>query len=182
MEIEGEVWKDIPGFEGYRISNLGRVQSCRYGSKGGLKFKSWRFITPNLSSTLKYLQIDLVDPTGKRRSFSLHRILYEIFIGPIPEKMIVDHKDRNPINNSLDNLRLATVSQNTINRTRQKHRKYTGVYAPRNGKKWEARTSHKGKAISLGWYESEIEAAKAYNQYALEKFGEFAVLNPLGDA
>lgn len=47
--------------------------------------------------------------------YSIHRLIYETFIGPIPEGMLIDHIDGNRSNNSLSNLRLTTQSENMKN-------------------------------------------------------------------
>ena len=44
--------------------------------------------------------------------YSIHRLVYETFIGPIPENMLIDHIDGNRANNSLTNLRLVSQSNN----------------------------------------------------------------------
>lgn len=46
---------------------------------------------------------------------SAHRIIYEMFNGPIPEGMEIDHRDGNRDNNRIDNLRLASIPQNKQN-------------------------------------------------------------------
>lgn len=175
-DLYGEVWKDITGFDGYQISNLGRVRSCRFGTRTGVKFKYWREITTSFNGRKSHVLIDLVDKAGKRKSYSLHRILYEMFVGIIPDGMCIDHKDRNGLNNSLDNLRLSTQSTNVANQKTRSHRKYKGVYKTKSNM-WECATSYKSKRVYLGRFATEIEAAKAYNEYALKVFGEFAVLN-----
>lgn len=48
-----------------------------------------------------------------------HIVVWELFNGPIPEGMVVDHIDRNKLNNRKDNLRLATRSQNSVNSVRR---------------------------------------------------------------
>ena len=51
----------------------------------------------------------------KQKAFSLHRLLYETFIGPIPEGAQIDHIDGNRANNDLSNLRVVNQSENTKN-------------------------------------------------------------------
>lgn len=174
--MDNEVWKDIPGFAGYQISNQGRVRSCRFGTGGGVKFKHWREITPSFNGRKSHLMVDLVCLPRKRKQFQLHRLLYEVFIGPIPEGVLVEHRDRNGLNNNLENLRLSNQSQNVVNQKVREGRKYKGVYSTKSGK-WAVQTTYNKKCVYLGTFDTEREAIEAYNKYAVEKFGEFAVLN-----
>lgn len=164
-----EVWKDILGFDGYQISNLGRVRSC-LGTKKSIV---WKLITPYIK--FKYLVVKLTRAKDQRQ-YSLHRLLYETFVELIPDGMELDHIDRDSFNNSLDNLRLATRSKNIANQKIRQGKKYKGVRLCKNGK-WEARTSFKGKEVTLGRYLTEVEAARVYNEYAIKTFGEYACLN-----
>lgn len=54
--------------------------------------------------------------------YSIHRLIYETFIGPIPEGMYIDHIDGNRKNNSLTNLRLVTQSKNMTNSMNHGHK------------------------------------------------------------
>ena len=55
----------------------------------------------------------------KKRGYRLHRLLYQIYnnLEEIPEGFLVDHKDRDTTNNSKENLRLCTKSENNCNRS-----------------------------------------------------------------
>lgn len=92
-----------------------------------------------------------------------------------------DHRDGDGLNNTRDNLRLATHQQNMSNqRVRKDNRSgYKGVAWHKPCKKWHARIHFNGKRISLGYFAVIEEAALAYNEAAKQLFGEFARLNVL---
>lgn len=87
--------------------------------------------------------------------------------------MIVDHIDHNGLNNQRSNLRVCTISENNQNRRPKKGKNYLGTKFVKSTNKWHAILRTK----FIGTFLSEIEAAKAYDKAAKEKFGEFAYLN-----
>jgi len=91
----------------------------------------------------------------------------------------VDHADRNPLNCRKSNLRFATKTQNMGNMKIPSHNSsgYKGVSYFKQTKRWEAYISKKNKKVHLGFFKSKVDAAKSYNEAALEYFGEFARLN-----
>lgn len=92
---------DIKGYESlYKISNKGDVISLSK-IRGFLKLKE-RIITPTIKAN-KYLDIKLVKD-GISKHFYVHRLVAEHFI-PNPDNLPqVNHKDKNPSNNNVDNL------------------------------------------------------------------------------
>jgi len=103
---------------------------------------------------------------GKQKRISMHRMI----LNP-PKDMCVDHKDRNGLNNTRANLRLASSSQNSSNRIGA-GLLYKGV--SKSGKNtYRAYCRQK----YLGLFKTERQAAIAYNKAAKEMFGEFALLN-----
>lgn len=100
-----------------------------------------------------------------------------------PGKLDVDHRDGNPSNNSFSNLRLATRSQNCINAPKPCNNTsgYKGVTWNARLSKWAARIGCNWERKFLGYYDSPIDAAKAYNMAAIDFFGEYAKLNALED-
>jgi len=170
-----EMWMNILGFEHYQISTYGRVKRT-LGHR-----KDLGFITPRIresESGYKYWLVKLRDSEGKRYGFSLHRLMYQMFIGPIPEKMCIDHIDRNTQNNDLSNLRLATKSENGRNMKCRVGKQYKGLQKTKSGK-FNVRISCNGKTTCLGTYNTELEAAQVYNKYITDLHGDFAVLNEL---
>ncbi len=91
-----------------------------------------------------------------------------------------DHKDRNGLNNKRENIREATKEQNAQNKyktLKPTTSKYKGVYYCKRAHRWIARIYLNKKSIHLGSFMSEEAARDAYNQKALEFFGEFAKIN-----
>lgn len=104
----------------------------------------------------------------------MHRIITKAKRG-----VLVDHRDLNGLNNQKYNLRKCNQAQNIRNgRCRQNNTTgFKGVNYQRKIKKYQARVGYENKRLYLGVYNTPIEAAKIYNQKALELFGEFAKLN-----
>ncbi|MGA2915142.1 MAG: HNH endonuclease [Sedimentisphaerales bacterium] len=96
-----------------------------------------------------------------------------------PAGFVIDHKDRNGLNNSRRNLRLATKSQNCCNHLKKPgcSSKYRGVCFHKGNNKWVVYIKIPEKRLFLGYFENEIDAAKAYDTAAKKYHGEFAVLN-----
>lgn len=102
--------------------------------------------------------------------------LHNLILPPL-SGMETDHKDRNGLNCCRYNLRACTESQNNFNRVWPKSKKtnYRGL-AP-VGRKWLAHIQVNRKQIHLGVFDTEEEAALAYNRAAVHHFGEFSNLN-----
>jgi len=111
-----------------------------------------------------------------RRNTKKGTILMHREVLHAPEGMVVDHKDRNTLDNRPCNLRVCTPAQNEYNKgPRGKKSRFKGVYP--DGDKWYAVIKHKGETYYLGTFDDEVEAAKARDRKAYELEGEFAYLN-----
>jgi hypothetical protein len=104
---------------------------------------------------------------------SLHRHL----LGRQEKGMVIDHINRNKLDNRLSNLRVITAKENSYNRTKNSNsnNKYKGVC--KRGAKYVAVISKDGVKKEIGGFLTEEEAAKCYDMMAEELFGEFAGKN-----
>lgn len=97
-------------------------------------------------------------------------------------KKHIDHIDRNPFNNRRSNFRDSTFHQNSCNQSKWKRptsSKFKGVSFNKRNKNWQAYINYKHKRIHVGVYSTEIEAAIAYNEKAIELHREYASLNTI---
>jgi hypothetical protein len=109
------------------------------------------------------------------KHYQLHRVIFSMLKGEIPQGMQVDHIDRNKLNNRIENLRLATNQQNNYNRGARKDSLsgFKGVYWSNTKNKWYSQIRVNGKFSHLGTFEILEEAVAAYNIAAQELHGEF---------
>ena len=93
----------------------------------------------------------------------------------------VDHRDENGLNNQKYNLRFCTISQNLMNRGKQKNNTtgFKGVSWNKVCQKFDARLTAGGQQICLGLFKDPKEAALAWNIAAIQHHGEFAYQNPI---
>lgn len=94
---------------------------------------------------------------------------------------MVDHIDRNKLNNIMMNLRECTVPENLSNRPKPANNTsgYKGVSFAKDRAKYNAQIGYNGNRVNLGYFHDKIEAAKAYNRAALKYHGEFACINEI---
>lgn len=118
-----------------------------------------------------YAQRSVRRPDGRRTTQKLH-----MYLTGWPE---TDHWDRNGLNNRRTNLRLATRGQNNANtRLRSDSTSgFKGVAWHKRSRYWYARIRVGGQTRFLGCFPTPEDAARAYDQAALEAYGSFARLN-----
>ena len=117
-----------------------------------------------------YVQIGV-----NRTRYYAHRLAWFYIHGRWPVN--IDHRDRNKQNNSIGNLREASVSQNGGNRGAQKNSKLglKGVRKRIRGtNRYEARITKDGAHILIGYFPTAEQAHAAYLKAANQYYGEFA--------
>jgi hypothetical protein len=158
----------------YRKIYLGEEKWTIVDTRDYYWLNSYKWIVYGNGTKLYATRSKLIGPK-KTAIVSMHREM----MGQ-PKGLIVDHRNRNGLDNRRDNLRLATQSQNACNRSKigvKTSSRYIGVSFQKRGGKWRAVIRVRGKKTWLGSFDWEIEAAKAYDTAARKYNGEFASLN-----
>ena len=102
-----ENWLPAVGYEAYEVSDLGRVRNAKT-----------KKILSATSKSNRYPRVHLRIGVDKQHGVYIyvHRLVALTFLGePVGEKNQVDHIDRNPLNNKLENLRWVTAKENRAN-------------------------------------------------------------------
>ena len=113
-----------------------------------------------------------------------HRIIYCLYTKlDVSTNLQIDHIDGDKVNNNVDNLRLVSNRENHQNRSEHRNGRLPGTTYRKQRKTWEARIylSTNGECVSLGSFNSEVEAHQRYiealNLIHLNKPDELLLLN-----
>lgn len=116
---------------------------------------------------------------NKKLRLQMHRI-----INKTPDTHDTDHINGNKLDNRKCNLRTVTVLENRQNSFKYSNNKsgYKGVWFHKYRKKWVAEIKINKEKCYIGIYKNINDVARAYNEYALKYFGEFAKLNVIDES
>jgi hypothetical protein len=152
-----EIWKQVPGFEDYQISNYGQVKSLK--KQPGIILKQ-----STTSNGYKYVNLSI---SGTVTLMKVHQLVAMSFLNHTPNghRIVVDHIDHDKNNNRADNLQLISHRENN-NKDIWRHKKsglLLGVH--RNRDKFRSRVRVNGKRIDLGTFDSEQDAHEEYMKW-----------------
>lgn len=144
----------------------------KLGSKGCALIDDEDF--EKISHCAWFLQKDTHNQYAKNKK---HQSMHRIIMGA-KEGEIIDHRDGDGLNNQKSNLRICTQAQNVCNKTvsSKPYTLYLGVFKEKN--KWVAGCKKDGKLYRSRW-DTEREAAIAYNEMAIKFHGDYARLNQI---
>lgn len=159
LEYNQDYFNSIFGYtNGLLYWKHDRSDSVRKGKIAGYLEKSTGYIKVKVDGTI----------------YAVHRVIWVMLNGALDSNIQIDHRDMNRSNNLLDNLRVATPTQNKANSNAPATNTsgYKGVRY-RNGK-WIAEIRIDKKIVRLGTFSSGEEAFQSYKDAAIEYHGEFA--------
>ncbi len=159
MEYDDEVFARIEGYDfDYAISNYGRI----------LNINTKRFLKPGVRND-GYMQVGFVK-NKKTVARLVHRLLGNAFLKNDSNRPLIDHIDRNKLNNSLSNLRWADYQVNSANTTKRKNTtsKYKGINYDKARNKWRCQICINYQRIFLGRFDTENEAVLFVNDYIIK--------------
>ena len=153
-----EIFKKIPNFDDYEVSNLGRIVSLKYDKRKVLKHG----VNP------QGYCIVVLYKGKKSHPKTIHRLVMSVFEGE--SDLHVNHKDENKLNNNLDNLEYTTNRENSqhYHKTKKSSSKFVGVTWNKKSAKWHSQIQINGKSKHLGYFDDEQKASEAY-QNALKE-------------
>lgn len=131
-----------------------------------VKDVSWRLVAKRYAS-------------GRHSSWDNTRLMHRVIMKP-SKLLDIDHINGDGLNNQRSNLRVVTHSENAANRAHKNVNNksgFRGVHWCNTQHKWRAKINIDGKRVSLKYWDTATDAAKAYNQAAIKRYGDMARLN-----
>lgn len=170
--VEPGVYDDVDGRTCRIEIEQGYSATINLGDKELVTPYSWRLLRGHNGKVYAYAQT-------KSGPVYMHRLIARTPVG-----RETDHINGDGLDNRRSNLRVATCSQNSANMWKPRRSdgssatsRFKGVTWDRSRSKWQAKITVDQHCKSLGRYDSEEEAARAYDAAAVTHWGTFARLN-----
>ena len=101
-----EVWKTIPYFNKYQVSSYGNIKNIINN----------KLLKPHIKKS--YYSVNIFDDSCKRKGMLMHRLVAMTFLTNNENKLTVNHKDHNPLNNCINNLEWASHFEQNIHKNK----------------------------------------------------------------
>jgi hypothetical protein len=175
--MEEVEWRGVYGYKDlYEVNNIGVVRSINriiksYEKRTGCYLCNRMLKGRVLKTFLNehgYMSCTL-SKNGKTRTFEVHRLVAFSFFGhPKHSGLVTDHINGKKTDNNIKNLRFVTSRENTTTCFKVNSKKltsqYVGVCWKEDRRRWRALITINGKQKELGLYQSELDAAAAYQK------------------
>jgi hypothetical protein len=158
-----EQYKIINDFPNYEVSSFGNVKNNKTG----------RVLKPGIDGH-GYYYINLCKD-GNIYKKRIHKLVGETFIPNPQNKQCIDHKDNDRLNNNVNNLRYATIKENSMNSklSSRNTSNFKGVSFLKQRNKYKAYIKFNGKNKHLGYFDKIEDAINARVKKAKEIFGDY---------
>ena len=129
-KVQKEIFKTIPDFSDYQVSDLANVKSIKFGKE--------RILKQNENGH-GYLTIDLCK-NGKKKTFKIHVLMMIVFKNHVPNghKFVIDHKKGIKTDNLEINLQIISTRENCSKDKKNGTSKYVGVHFKKQTKRWSS--------------------------------------------
>lgn len=154
-----EVWKEIPGFEGYQVSSRGSVRTFwDYATGHGRGARTLRdYPVRVMRQAIGHAghRRVMIGRGDTRANQSVHRLVLLAFVGPCPVGHVACHNNGDPSDNRPENLRWGTPSENTLDAVRHgthsAHRGTAQKHSKLNDQLVRDIRATRGKKSSAAW-------------------------------
>lgn len=157
-----EIWREIIGYENYEVSSFGRVKNLKTNKiMEGFIQQCYHCVRLTNNKIQKCLLI--------------HRLVCIAFNDNPDNKLCVDHKDGNKLNNNKSNLRWATYQENSQNRNKSSNNTsgVKGISYHKRDNKYQAYITVDGIRTYLGYFDNIDDAKQARCNSVRNAFGNF---------
>lgn len=147
-----EVWKNIPDYDNYEVSNLGNVRSKRK--------------TLNPSTNIQGYKVVSLHSNGVKKQWKVHQLVALCFLSYRFENhsLVIDHINGDKTDNRLDNLQLISQRENRSKLSKKTTSDYVGVYFQKKTKKYTSMIYINGTIRYLGSFDNQEDAKAAYDK------------------